>query len=199
MLPELTSTFDRSAMLRLRARHDEIAVTNPELRPTLAPWIDGPLLNLHRGHAWLVAPAERDPLMTSDGRHVIPTRPLMELRRVAATRARFDNFAIAHELNTEGPVRHLVPLLAYGPRMCTDQVARQLVDPVPPHPGVAKLALVMEAFAGGIVRVTSVGPAAREAVARFVGDPIIFGVAGGHGIPAVGETALWYALTAWEW
>jgi hypothetical protein len=199
MLLELTSTSERSATMRLHARHDEITPASPERRPRIAAWFDWPVIGLHHGRTWLVAPAERDPLKTPDGRYVIPTRPLAELRRLSARGVQFDQIAIAHELNQEGLVRHLIPLLKHGPRTCTDEVARQLVGPVPPHPRVAQLADLMDRFAGGIVRVAKAGSATADRIAAFVHDPIVFGVVGCRGAPAAGEAALWYPLTAWEW
>lgn len=199
MLLELTSTSERSAMMRLRARHDVIAAADPTLRPKVAPWIDVPVIGLHHSRAWLVAPAERDPLRTSGDQYVIPARPLRELRRIATTGVGFDHIAVAHELNQHGLVRHLVPLLRDGPRTCTDQVARQLVGRVPTHPRVAQLALVMDQVASGVVHVARAGSTARRRVDRILRDPIIFGVVGARSAPAVGEPALWYPLTAWEW
>ena len=199
MLLELKSRSERLSTMRLRVRHAEIAAAGPELRPKLAPWIDRPLVALQHGRPWLIAPAERDPLRTLDGRHVIPTRPLAELRRLSATGVQFDQIAIAHELNQQGQVRDLIPLLLDGPRICTDEVARQLVGPVPPHPRVAQVAGVMDRCAGAIVRVASAGSAAAGRISALVHDPIIFGVVGCPGARAAGEAALWYPLTAWEW
>jgi hypothetical protein len=197
LLLEPKSKSDRLTTMRLRLRHAQIAAADPELRPTLAPWIDLPLIALQHGRPWLIAPAERDPLRTPDGRFVIPSRPLAELRRLSATGVQFDQIAIAHELNQQGPVRDLIPLLLDGPRICTAEVARQLVGPVPPHPRVARLAEVMDRCAGDIV--ARAGSAAAGCISTLVHDPIIFGVVGCRGALAAGDAALWYPLTAWAW
>ena len=199
MLLELKSESDRLTTMRLRERQAEIAAADPELRPKLAPWIDWPLITLQHGLPWLIAPSERDPLRTPDGRYVIPTRPLAELRRLSATGVQFDQIAIAHELNQPSQVRQLLPLLMDGPRICTDQVARQLVGPVPAHPRVAQLAEIMDRCAADIVRVARAGSATAGRISALVHDPIIFGVVGCRGALVTGEAALWYPLTAWEW
>jgi hypothetical protein len=197
MLLELTPKSESSVAMRLEARRYEIAAAAPALQPRIAPWIDEPVIGLHRGRIWLVAPAERDPLRTPDGKYVIPAPALTELRRLAATGAGFHSIAIAHELREPGGVMgDPVPELTDGPRTCTDRVARQLVGRVPPNPGVATLALLMDRIVGGAV---TVGSAMANRADRFLRDPIIFGVVGAFAAPVAGEAALWYPLTAWEW
>jgi hypothetical protein len=190
-------------VLARRAQDVDIAVANLRYPPWGAPWIGAPVVGLHGGRIWLLTPAERDPVRTADDRHVVPARPLSELRLLAATGTEFHHIAIAHELDHHGPARQLLPDLADGPQMCTDQVARQVVGPVPAHPGVARLAAMMELFSAGAVQLAKAGWVAvvgasvlSHAVLR---DPIIFGIVGADGPPMVGETALWYPLTAWEW
>jgi hypothetical protein len=201
LLTQESPSADTLALAR-RAEDVDIAVANPRYPPPwVAPWIDAPLVGLDHGRAWLLTPAERDPVRTADGRHVIPARPLRELRQVAAKGARFHHIAIAHELDHEGPVRQRLPALAEGPRTCGDQVARQFVGSVPGHPGVARLAAIMELFSAGAFElaktIAMVGASVQSgAVLR---DPIIFGILGADGPPIVGETAFWFPLTAWEW
>jgi hypothetical protein len=62
---------------------------------------------------------------------------------------------------------------------------------------------MMELFSAGAVQLAKAGWGAvvganvlSHAVLR---DPIIFGIVGADGPPMLGETALWYPLTAWEW
>jgi hypothetical protein len=200
MLTTLTPSPASSTSIRLLARHAEIAAAGPIRQPLLMPWIDGPLIGIHKDRVWLVAPAPQDPARTSDGRHVVPSRPLSELRQVAASGIWFHHIAVAHELDRQGPVGDLVPRLTDGPRPCTYQVARLLVGPIPRHPGVARLAEVLDHAAARFVRVAEAAwtdrAANRESAPR---DPIIFGIVGGSGPPVVGEPALWYPLTAWEW
>jgi hypothetical protein len=196
MLLTLAPPTDTSITAALRVRHDQIAEAGPQLQPGIAPWTDEPLIGLHRGRVWLVVPAPRDPLRTSDGRYIVPAQPLSELRRIAASGLHFHHIAIAHELEPTGPARHLLPALTDGPRTCTDQVARRLVPPFPGHPSAARLALVMDRVAGGVVQFARTN---TGLLSTFLTDPIIFGVVGCRGAPVPGEPALWYPLAAWEW
>jgi hypothetical protein len=181
----LGRTSDDLADLAPHSWHPEIS--NSRYAARVAPWIDAPLVVLDQGRIWLLAPAERDPVRTADGRHVVPARPLSELRQIAAIGAQFHHIAIAHELDADGPARQLLPVLAGGPQRCSNQLARQLVGPVPTHPGVARLAAMMELSS------------AVSFLSAIMRDPIVFGVVGRNGPPIVGEPALWYLLTAWEW
>jgi hypothetical protein len=191
-------------VLARRAQDVDVAVANARYRPPwVAPWIDAPLVALDYGRIWLLTPTEHDPVRTADGRYVIPGRPLRELRQRAATSAQFHHIAIAHELDSNGLARQLLPDLANGPRMCSDQAASHLVGPVPAHPGVARLSAMMELFSAGAVQLARAGwvavVGASVLLHAVLRDPIIFGIVGADGPPMVGETALWYPLTAWEW
>lgn len=161
-------------------------------RAIVLPWSDHPVVALDRGAPWLYGPAQRDPLLGRDGPKVLPHRQRAQLAELAATGPRFDAVAVAHELDPDGPVRTLLPLLADGPRTCTDEVARRLVGPVPVHPGVVRASGVLDALAGGDALMW-----AASALDRLL-DPIVFGVVAPfglrHGVPCV-----WLALVAWRW
>ena len=159
-------------------------------RARVLPWSDEPFLTVDRGRPWVVTPVERDPL-ARNGRTIVPDEQLRQLERLAQLGLPFQRLAIAHELEPTGPVSALVPLLANGPRICTDEVARALVGPLPPHPGLAQAARVVDSLVG----------AARTTAASALDlllDPIIFGVVAPSS-PAHGELSLWYPLVAWRW
>lgn len=163
----------------------------PDLRKAdVHPWSDVPVVALDRGRPWLVAPVERDPL-ARNGRTVVPAPQLRQLERIAQRNVPFQRLAIAHELDPAGPASTLVPLLANGPRTCTDDVARALVGPLPPHPGLARAARVIGSLVGAATAT------ARTALDLLL-DPIIFGVVAPSS-PAHGELSLWYPLVAWRW
>lgn len=165
----------------------------PDLPPAIVlPWSDHPVVALDRGDPWLYGPAERDPLLGRDGPKVLPRRQRARLAEIAATGPRFDAVAVAHELDPDGPVRALLPLLADGPRTCADVVARELVGPAPVHPGVARAAGVLDALAGGDVLMW-----AAAALDRLL-DPIVFGVVAPHGLRH-GAPCVWLGLVAWRW
>jgi hypothetical protein len=118
------------------------------------------------------------------------------LRRLADSGVEFDRIAIAHQLDPRGPVATLLPLLREGPISCSDQVARAVVGPLPPHPGVTRALAMLDRMVGhGLQATRSIGRAGREALR----DPIVFGVNGFDTAPQEGESALWYPLAAWWW
>lgn len=165
----------------------------PELaEPMVAPWSERPVLLLDRGRPWSYAPVECDPLTRSDGRTVVPRRQAAQLRRCAAARVPFHRLAVAHELDPDGPVAGLLPELWHGPRTCTPEVARAVVGPLPPHPGVRDVVRALTAVLGGA------GPADAAGLVRRALDPIIFGVLAPTG-PVEGRLALFFPLVAWEW
>jgi hypothetical protein len=118
-----------------------------------------------------------------------PLQP--QLRRIAQLDLPFQRLAIAHELNPSGPVSALVPLLADGPRVCTDELARALVGPLQPHPGLAQAAQVVGSLVGAAT-------ATATSALDLLLDPIIFGVVAPSS-PAHGDVSLWYPLVAWRW
>jgi hypothetical protein len=157
--------------------------------PVVLPWSDRPVVGLDRGTPWLWGEAAR---VEQDGVAVIPRRQRRQLERIAASGTRFDAVAVAHELDAAGPVRPLLPQLADGPRTCTDEIAKILVPSVPPHPGVARAAGMLDALVGGDALAWAAG-----ALDRLL-DPIVFGVVAPyglvHGVPAVLQP-----LIAWTW
>ena len=165
----------------------------PELPPPIVlPWCDQQAVALDRGRPWMYGPATTDPLMGGRGPAVLPRPQRRQLARIAATGARFDAIGVAHELDPEGPARSLLPLLDDGPRTCSETVARELVGPVPPHPGVSRAVGALTA----LVR-RDAGARAARALDRLL-DPVIFGVIAPlpltHGAPS-----LWQPLVAWRW
>lgn len=160
--------------------------------PLLWHWSDEPLLTLDRGRPWVLAPADRDPAAVH-GRSVVPRARVRDLAAVADLGVPVNRIAIAHELDPAGAVAGLLPVLAYGPRTCTDEVARAVVDPVPPPPALRRLG-------GAVDRVIRHGRRAAETAVDLLLDPIVFGVVGPDGRrPAHGELSIFLPLTAWRW
>lgn len=177
----------RAALVRTQAA---VAARYPQLAPpTAVRWSAHPVVGLDRATPWLWGPADRDRLLGPGSPAVIPLPQLRELRRVVAAGAHFDAVAVAHELDPDGPVRPLLPLLADGPRTCSDEVARELVGPVPARPGATRL---LDGLVGGAAAGRLAG-----ALDRIL-DPIVFGVVAPwpltHGVPS-----LWFPLVAWRW
>ena len=83
----------------------------------------------------------------------------------------------------------LSQMLGDGPRTCSEAVARELVGPVPPHPGLAATVRALET----LVRVD----VSARVLDRLL-DPVVFGVVAPwpltHGVPSV-----WQPLVAWWW
>lgn len=165
---------------RLRFRYPELP------RPLLLHWSDEPVLVLDDGRPWIYGPARRDPAAV-DGRAVLPRRQARRLTGFAALGVPIHDVAVAHELDPSGPVADLLPELADGPRTCTDEVARAVVGPAPPHPAVARTARLLD----GIVRTAT-------RTAGDILDPIVFGVVG-RDRPEHGELCLFYPLAIWRW
>ena len=162
----------------------------PELPPPIVlPWSDQQAVALDRGRPWMYGPAATDPLMGERGPAVLPRPQRRQLARIAATGARFDAIGVAHELDPDGPAKDLLPLLGDGPRTCSEAVARELVGPAPPHPGLAATVRALET----LVRVD----VSARVLDRLL-DPVVFGVVAPwpltHGVPSV-----WQPLVAWRW
>ena len=157
--------------------------------PIVLPWSDHQALALDRGTPWMYGPASTDPLMGDRGPALLPRRQRRQLARIAATGARFDAVGVAHELDPDGPAQDLFPQLVDGPRTCSETVARELVGPVPAHPGVARAV-------GALVRADL--PARVAGLLDRLLDPVVFGVVAPwplvHGVPSV-----WQPLVAWRW
>jgi hypothetical protein len=160
--------------------------------PVVLPWSDHAVVALDRGQPWLLSPARSDPVMGVRGPAVLPRRQRRQLQRMVTAGARFDEVAVAHELDPDGLPESLVDLLRDGPRACSNEVARELVGPVPPHPGLVRAMGMLDALVGG----DAPGRAARM-LDRLL-DPIVFGVVApwplAHGVPSV-----WQPLVAWSW
>jgi hypothetical protein len=161
--------------------------------PLLLEWTETPLVSTDSsGVPWVIAPAEHDPLRSARGRTVIPHKQRAQLKRIAKFGVPFQRLAIAHELDPQGPVRHLLPALRTQPRACTEEVARVLVGEVPAHPGVTRAVMVLDAAVNGATSAVGI-----NAVASAL-DPIIFGVIAPTP-PRCGRLCLWYPLAAWRW
>lgn len=171
---------DLAADLRIRC---------PELpAPLLASWSDDPVAVLDGGRPWVITSVKRDP-QSRGGRSVLPGPQRRELKRLATLNLPIQRMVVAHECDPSGPAAELLPLLRECPRTCTDEVARALVGPVPPHPGVVRAARWMDAMVGG----------ARRAIAELdLLDPIIFGVVAPTP-PVHGQPCLYFPLCAWRW
>ncbi len=164
----------------------------PVLRAT---WYDEPVITLDGGLPYLVAPAARDPQRGPDGRHLIPGPQLARLRELGNTGLRFEQIAILHELDPNGPVSPLLPVLQRGPVTCSDEVARVVVGPVPEHPGVLRAVRGLDRVVAGF---SAVGSALRAGTDVLL-DPIVFGVVGEGSRLRDGAPALWHPLVAWRW
>jgi hypothetical protein len=161
--------------------------------PIMLEWRDSPTAAIDRsGTPWIFAPVERDPLRGSRGKTVIPRQQLARLKQIADLEVPFQRLAIAHELDPQGPVHHLLPDLRSGPRTCTDELARTLVGDLPAHPGVVRAVRALDAAVGGA---TSALP--KQLLSALM-DPIIFGIIAPTA-PRHGERCLWYPLVAWRW
>jgi hypothetical protein len=156
-------------------------------------WTETPLVSIDRsGVTWVIGPAEHDPLRSAAGRTVIPRKQRTKLKRIAKLGIPFQRLAIAHELDPEGPVRHLLPALRTQPQPCTNEFARALVGEVPAHPGVTRAVMVLDAAVSGATSAVGI-----NAVVSAL-DPIIFGVIARRP-PRHGQLCLWYPLVAWRW
>jgi hypothetical protein len=165
----------------------------PQLpEPLILPWTEEPVIALDRDTPWLYGPIERDPLTTPRGHTIVPRRQIRQLRKVAALGVPFERLAFAHELDPDGPVADLLPIVRDGPRACTDDVARAVVGPQPVHPAVRRTGRVLDAVVGG----AAVAALAGAVVAIL--DPILFGVVGAPDVQP-GSPALWYPVAAWRW
>ena len=187
------SAIDASSRNDIELVIAELERQFPQLPPPVVlPWSDQPVVALDRGQPWLLSPARSDPVMGDRGPAVLPRRQRRQLERIAASGGRFDAIAVAHELDPSGPAGCLVDLLRHGPRTCSDEVARELVGPVPPHPGLARAVGMLERLGSADVP----GRAAR--MLDLLLDPIVFGVVAPwpltHGVPSV-----WQPLVAWRW
>jgi hypothetical protein len=184
-------TVDLDSTHAIAALAGDVRRAWPELREPLAlRWSDEPVLALDRGRPWLYGPIERDPLARG-GRTVVPRAQMRQLKKLAARNIPVQRLAMAHELDPDGPVRHLTPMLRHGPRTCTDDVAKAVVGPLPPHPGLARTARALE----GLVATASY---ASAGALHMLLDPIIFGVIAPTR-PISGQPSLWYPLVAWRW
>ena len=170
---------------RLRADLDRAW---PELpRPVELRWSDDLVVALHGGTPWCYGPAEKDPLRTRDGRSVVPRDQRARLRAWVQRGVPFQRIAIAHELPRSAVVGRVLPALRHGPRTCTDQQARALVEPVPAPPRTRRAVAAMTRPRGVAGRVL-----------EHLLDPIVLGVIA-PGSPRHDELCLWYPLAVWRW
>lgn len=180
---------DTAAVHQLAKLATDVRQRCPDLaEPLLALWSVDPVIVLDRNRPWVITSVERDPQARA-GRGVLPGPQRRQLKRLAALELPIQRLAVAHECDPTGAAAELLPQVRTGPRTCTPEVARALVGPVPPHPGVARAARWMDAVVGGTHR----------AIAELdLLDPIIFGVVAPTP-PAHGQPCLWFPLCAWRW
>lgn len=179
------------ALADLELLEGGIRVELPDLpRPIVLAWSDEPVLALDRGDPWLYGPVERDP-MARDGGTVLPRRQRRTLAALAERGVPFQRLGIAHQLDPDGAVSTLLPVLRHGPRLCTDAVARAVAGPVPPHPGTARALRTIDMVLRGAGRAVAV-------TADRILDPVLFGVVG-RVAPVHGEPCLWYPIAVWAW
>jgi hypothetical protein len=166
----------------------------PELMPPIVlEWTERQVVAIDdSGVPWIYGPVERDPLQGSAGRTVIPRRQLARLKRIAELGIPFQRLAIAHELDSDGPVQQLLPQLQAGPRTCGDELARTFVGALPAHPGVTRAIRVLDAALRGATSAVPIDAAIT------ILDPIIFGIIAPTQ-PRQGQLCLWYPLAAWRW
>lgn len=170
---------------------DRLGRAHPALpEPLVLPWSEEHVLVLDGDRPWLVSPLDRD-VTRLDGRVVVPRAVRRRLSALADAGTPVHELATAHELRPDGPVAFLLPLLRLGPRMCTSDVARRVVDPAPPHPAVERTVRFLD-------RIVRRGGADAAHVLDNVLDPLLFGVVG-HDRPRHGDLCLWYPLAAWRW
>jgi len=168
----------------LRWRHPDLPA------PLIGPWSEEPLLVPDHGDIWVLTPVERDP-MARDGRTVLPRLARKRLANLVNRGVDFPRLAIAHQLDPDGPVATLLPVLEHGPRLCTDEVARTVAGPLPPPAQTARAVRAVERVLRQSERIVA-------AAADVLLDPIVFGVVGTSEFTH-GQTCLWYPLAAWRW
>jgi hypothetical protein len=187
--PEEVQT--RSELTRLSVQIKERWPSLPH--PLSLEWTETPLVSTDSsGVPWVIGPAERDPMRGSRERTVVPRKQRSRLKQIAKLGVPFQRLAIAHELNPEGLVSHLLPDLKTEPLVVTDAVARALVGAVPEHPGVVQAVQALDVLVCGA---TSGVP---DRVWNALLDPIIFGIIAPTP-PLQGQLCLWYPLAAWRW
>jgi hypothetical protein len=194
-VPSRPTALDRTARAELTEFSTNLKWVWRNLpTPITLEWSESLVVALDQGSPWVYGPVERDPLRHSGGGSVMPRQVLKRLKKKAKLGLPFQRLAIAHELDRDGPASRLLPALEAGPRVCPDEVARELVGDVPAHPGVARAVRVMDAAVGGA---TSAAGVTTHLVSSLL-DPIVFGVVAPQP-PRHGELCLWYPLAAWRW
>jgi hypothetical protein len=187
------STLDTGTRDELTRIADGLLRQWPQLpAPIVLPCSEHPIVAVDGDSPWVWALATADPQRGPNGIAVVPRGQRRQLRHIAAAGSRFDAVAVAHELDVDGPVRSLLPELRNGPRTCTDEVARALVGPVPPHPGVTRAAGLLDGLFGGDALAW-----AGNALDLLL-DPIVFGVVAPYGL-ADGAPGVYQPLVAWRW
>ena len=178
-------------LAELSVQINQMWPSHPE--PLPLAWTETPVVSIDRsGVPWVIGPAEHDPLQGARGRTVIPHKQRAQLKRIAKLGVPFQRLAIAHELDPEGPVRQLLPVLRTQPQPCTNELARVLVGEVPAYPGVTRAVMVLDAAISGATSAIGI-----NAVVSVL-DPIIFGIIA-RTPPRHGQLCLWYPLVAWRW
>ena len=161
--------------------------------PLTIEWSDTLVLALDGRAPWIFGPAELDPLRPS-GSTVIPRPARSRLKRITASGVHFQRVAIAHELDSDGPVQRLIPALRTGPQFCSEEVARRLVGEVPAHPWLAR---VVQTLDSGVNSAAGAARTPAYLVSKVL-DQIIFGIVSPTPVRH-GDLCLWYPLVAWRW
>jgi hypothetical protein len=191
MLPKLTARPDPTTVASLRARFAELVTVDEHVEVRVAQYVPDPLIHVDDdGRAWLVAPVGRIPGLSPTS--LLPGTTMHEVQRFARAGIAFHDLAVAHDLDPDGLVRHLVPQLLDGPRTCPDDVARALVGAVvpPQRASMADLAVRVAGFATG---------AAQKGVPPTVPRTrVVFGVIGTGPRLEPGGPALWVTLGVLE-
>ena len=165
--------------------------------PIVSGWTERPRLYLHRDEPWLLVPAESDPLRTTSGGAVIPTRALADLQRVVEAKIEFDRIAIAHEIDPALVPVDLRTALGSKGLPCSKDVAEKLVGESPP-PTARNLRLA-EGLDKCVATLTGAASTLADAAMHLSLDPIVFGVIPCSGDLRESQPALFFPLTAWRW
>ena len=178
----------------------------PDLRaPFVAIWENHHRLVMDKAVPWLFCPLEIDPLRNPRGGYPLPTEVASELSRLSEAGASFDQIALAHELDpTSKALANIDDVPSEGLIMSPRDAAKALGRTPAPESSLASARKIDEGLrkTGRVVRRGIEGLALAAVAlpaAALASDPIVFGVAGIHGVPMSGKPVLYYPLAAWLW
>ncbi len=164
--------------------------------PLVGSWHDQPVLYLDKGLPWLLVPYDQDPLRQSDGGYPFPADVRRQLERVNERGVRFDDLAIAHELDPVGPIKSLIRTIPHQGIACDSKAAAVLIGDLPATGTTHKVGRALES-APRAIKTLLKGVAQAPAMLLPLLDPIIFGVL--HIKADKTDLSLWYPLAAWKW